>query len=292
MIKKEGYRFCVTSRPVMTLTHPLHVALANMAANFARLAEQKRLPAWEKLKIALRARSLDKFQILRTISRIHPEAEVHPTAVVEGSVIEKGAKVGAYAVVRFSYVGEKAFIDDHAGLKFSIVGNGAYIANNCVLFFSTVYPRAFLISGPYQFSLFGYDTALMNAIPSDYRLDGKSISVQTNRGVEDTGLRFVGSVIGHRTKIAAGVIIGPGRLIPNDLQILPDPARVITRVPADTPAHVPLFLIGGELVPATDSKPAKEKPDHVRGHLRQGPRRHPGVPGSTPGPNNPEGKNH
>lgn len=260
MIKKEGYRFGVTSRPVMAITHPLHLALANMAANFARLAELKRMSLPRKLLTLFRARSLDKFRILAAVSQIHPAAEIHPTAVVEGSVIEKGAKIGAYAVVRFSYVGENAFIDDHAGIKFSIVGNRSYIANNCVLFFSVVYPRAFLISGPYQFTLFGYDTAMMNAIPSDYRLDGEPIPVRTSRGLVSTGLRFVGSVIGHRTKIAAGIIIAPGRVIPNDLQILPDPARVIASVPDDLQPGSAYYLIGGRLEPAPRPNKKSQEP--------------------------------
>lgn len=259
MIKKEGYRFGVTSRPVMAITHPLHLALANMAANFARLAELKKMSLAGKLLTVLRARSLSKFRILAAVSRIHPEAEVHPTAVIEGSVIEKGAKIGAYAVVRFSYVGENAFIDDHAGIKFSSVGSRSYIANNCVLFFSVVYPRAFLISGPYQFTLFGYDSAMMNAIPSDYRLDGEPIPVRTSRGLVSTGLRFVGSVIGHRSKIAAGVIIAPGRIIPNDIHILPDPARVIASVPDDLQPGSTYCLIGGRLVSAAPpNKKSKE----------------------------------
>ena len=249
MIGKEAYRFCVTSRPIMVIHHPLHLALANLAANFARLAELKKGSWWRKLLTLARARSLNKFRILSAVSQIHPAAEVHPTAVIEGSVVEKGAKIGAYAVVRFSYVGENAFIDDHAGLKFSIVGRGAYIANNCVLFFSTVYPRAFLISGPFQFTLFGYDTAVMNAIPSDYRLDTRTISIPTRHGIADTGLRFVGSVIGHRTRIAAGIIIAPGRMIPNDVTIYPDPARVIQKIPDSLPPNASYHLINGRLIP-------------------------------------------
>ncbi|MBF0501008.1 MAG: hypothetical protein HQM09_12795 [Candidatus Riflebacteria bacterium] len=299
MIKKEGYRFGVTSRPAMAITNPLHLALANMAANFARLAELKKMSWPQKIFTLIRARSINKFRILATVSRIHPEAEVHPTAVIEGSIIEKGAKIGAHAVVRFSYVGQNAFIDDQAGIKFSVVGNGAYIANNCVLFFTTVYPRAFLISGPYQFSLFGYDSAMMNAIPSDYRLDGESITIRTTRGVVSTGLKFVGSVIGHRTKIAAGVIVAPGRMIPNDIQILPDPARVLSSVPDDIPINTPLFLISGKLVPAhaqtarpsssavtsQANNPSKETHRNERGHLRQGPGR------LSRGSRHPQGKN-
>ena len=291
MIKKDGYRFCVTSRPVILLTHPLHLALANMAANFARLAELKKMTLWEKVVTLAKARSLNKFKILGAVSRVHPEAEVHPTAVIEGSVVEKGAKIGAYAVVRFSHVGENAFIDDHAGLKFSVVGKEAYVANNCVLFFTVAYPRAFLISGPYQFSLFGYDTAMMNSIPADYRMDGSSVPVQTATGVKDTGLKFVGSVIGHRTKIAAGVIIAPGRLIPNDLLIFPDPARVINKVPASLPKDEPLFLISGQLIPQSTLS-TKEKTAHEPGHLPQGAGSHSGVARHSSRKNHHQSPNH
>ena len=276
MIKKEGYRFSVTSRPAVLVTNSLHLALANMAANFARLAGLKRMPLWRKIWTLAKARSLNKFKVLGAVSEIHPEAEVHPTAVIEGSVVEKGAKIGAYAVIKFSYVGENAFIDDHAGIKFSVIGREAYIANNCVMFFSVVYPRAFLISGPFQFSLFGYDSALMNAIPADYRLDGETISVKTSSGVKDTGLRFVGSVIGHRTKIAAGVIIAPGRMIPNDLLILPDPGRVIQSVPAGIDGREPLFLVGGRLVPFSQLS-RKETSTHESRDLPEGAGSHPGV---------------
>lgn len=295
MIGKDGYRFCVTSRPILSITHPLHLAMANMAANFARLADLKKMSLFEKIGTVLRARSLNKFHILAAVSRIHPEAEVHPTAVVEGSVVEKGAKIGAYAVVKFSWVGEKAFVDDHAGIKFSVIGRESYIANNCVTFFSVTYPRCFLISGPYQFSLFGYDSAMMNAIPSDYRLDGKPVSIKTRRGVMSTGLRFVGSVLGHRTKIAAGIIVAPGRMIPNDLTIFPDPARVIQSVPEALKPGAPYFLVGGKLVQnsekvqmpgETKSAPDKHRAFHSR------PRRNPRPRGVVESPKEKEKTRH
>ena len=237
MLNKDNFKYSITTRPIVALTEPLHIGLANIAANFARIARLRKPGLWPGLKAlwaGLTAFSIDKTTIkaraLRALSVISPTAEVHPTAVVEGSIIGPKAKIGAYAVVRFSVVGEGAFVDDHAGLKFSTIGDGAYIANNNVLFFSTVYPRAFLISGPYQFCCFGYDTAIMNSIPTDYRLDGKTIKVKTKHGLQDTGLRFAGSIIGHGTRIAAGLIFGPGRAIPKELTLYPDPARVLTKV--------------------------------------------------------------
>lgn len=249
MIGKDHFKFCVTSKAIVRLCEPIHIAMVNMAANFARLARFRKLGAAEKLGVLFRARSINESKILGALSVVEKGAKVHPTAVIEGSVVKAGAVIGAYAVVRFSVIGGGAYIDDHSAVKFSVVGENAYIANNNVIFFSVVYPRAFLISGPYQFSCFGYDSAIMNSIPSDYRLDGKTISVMCSDGVKDTGLRFAGSIIGHRTKIAAGLIIAPGRMIPNDVMLYPDPAMVVTKVPeAAAERKGAWFLIGGKLV--------------------------------------------
>lgn len=251
MIGREEYRFGLTARALLALRHAIHIPLANMAANLARLARFRSLSPLGKLRTLARSRSLGKARLLAALSTVDPSAEVHPTAVVEGSVVRAGAKIGAYAVVRHSVIGERAFVDDHAGVKFSVVGSGAYVANNCVLFFTTVYPRAFLISGPYQFSCFGRDSAIMNSIPSDYRLDGGTVKVATDSGVRDTGLRFAGSVIGHRTRIAAGLILAPGRAIPNDLELYPDPRRVLSRIDASLPpGGGRFFLVDGKLVAA------------------------------------------
>ncbi|MBI4858963.1 MAG: hypothetical protein HY815_01615 [Candidatus Riflebacteria bacterium] len=256
MLGKDNFRFSVTTRPILALTEPVHIGLASMAANFARLGRLRKpgpVGALRALLAILTAFSLDretlKARALRALSRIDPTARVHPTAVVEGSVIGPGARIGAYAVVRFSVVGADAFVDDHAGIKFSIIGDRAYIANNNVIFFSTVYPGAFLISGPYHFCCFGYDSAIFNSIPSDYRLDGKTIKVATSRGVQDTGLRFGGSIVGHKTRIAAGLIFPPGRAIPGGVTLYPDPARVVGNIDPDLPRRGQVwYLKDGRLV--------------------------------------------
>jgi len=258
MLGKDGFKYSVSTRPLMCLTEPLHIGLMNIAANFARVARLRRpgllggLKAlWAALTACTLNRTAIKARVLRALSVVDRRAEVHPTAVIEGSVIGPGAKIGAHAVVRCSVVGAKAFIDDHAGIKFSVIGEGAYVANNNVIFFTTVYPRAFLISGPYQFCCFGRDTAIMNSIPTDYRLDGKTITVATEQGLQDTGLRFAGSIFGHGTRVAAGLIIGPGRVVPGGLTLYPDPARVLTRIPTDLPEQGPVwFLKDGRLTDA------------------------------------------
>jgi carbonic anhydrase/acetyltransferase-like protein (isoleucine patch superfamily) len=264
MLNKDNFKYSITTRPIVALTEPLHIGLANIAANFARIARLRKpgigggLKAlWAGLTAFSLKRATIKARILESVSVISPTAEVHPTAVIEGSVIGSGAKIGAYAVVRFSVVGERAFIDDHAAIKFSTIGDRAYISNNNVIFFCTVYPGAFLISGPYHFSCFGKDSAIMNSIPTDYRLDGKTIKIKTKHGVQDTGLRFAGSIIGHRTRIAAGLIFSPGTSIPGDLTLYTDPARVCSRIDPDLAKKGNVwFLKDGKL---TDEFLKKEK---------------------------------
>jgi carbonic anhydrase/acetyltransferase-like protein (isoleucine patch superfamily) len=242
MLNKDNFKYALTRKMIMSVCEPLHIGLANVAANCARIARYKKPGFFNGLKaisavfktiltsVTLKKQALVS-GVLRCFSQIHPSASIHPTAVIEGSVIGPNAKIGAYAVVRFSVIGEKVFVDDHAGIKFSVLGEGSYIANNNVIFFTTVYPGAFLISGPYHFSCFGRNSAIMNSIPSDYRLDGKTIKVMTSKGLMDTGLKFAGSIFGHNTRVAAGLIFAPGRAVPNNLTLYPDPGRVITSVP-------------------------------------------------------------
>lgn len=277
MLGKDSFKFALTSRPLMAVTQPIHIGLLNMAANLARVALFRSPAPGSLVKSVFRAVSAGlrgggkggvAASVLSGLSQIHPSAIVHPTAVVEGSIIGPGARVGAYAVIRFSVIGEGAFIDDHAGIKFSIIGDGAYIANNNVIFFTTAYPGAFLISGPYQFCCFGRDTAIMNSIPSDYRLDNRTIQVRTEKGLQDTGLRFAGSIVGHGTRIAAGLIIAPGRVIPGGLTLYPDPARVLSSISGEVlslaervrskegseNSAAALFLIQGKLCEAASGK--------------------------------------
>jgi len=58
--------------------------------------------------------------------RIHPEASVAPSAVVEnGANIGKGAKIDAFAYIGPGVqIGENAKIGSHASIRFSLVGNG------------------------------------------------------------------------------------------------------------------------------------------------------------------------
>ena len=62
---------------------------------------------------------------------------------------------------------------------------------------------------------------------TDYRFDGKNITVLKNGMVVDTGNRILGSCVGHGAYLAAGTIVAPGRAIPNGTRIVPKCGLII-----------------------------------------------------------------
>src|SRR5207237_1434249 len=66
-------------------------------------------------------------------NRIARGAEIHPSAIVEGSVIGAGARIGALCVVRYSVIGESARLHDGAKVEYSVVGKGSWLMHDLVL---------------------------------------------------------------------------------------------------------------------------------------------------------------
>jgi hypothetical protein len=89
--------------------------------------------AWLRALVGRRSGGL-KRRLSLAYARIHPTADIHPTAVIEGSVIEANVKVGAHAVVRYSHIGERAVLHDGAKVEFSVVGPGSWLMHDLVCY--------------------------------------------------------------------------------------------------------------------------------------------------------------
>lgn len=158
-------------------------------------------------------------------------------------------KIGAHAVVRMSSIGDGCDIGDGAVIRHSVMGEGTVVFDNLNLNFAVTYPEVFLIHGPYNLSVFGKQSALFATILSDFRLDGKPIRIEIDNQFLPCSCPFIGSFIGHRTRVAGGSIIAPGRLIPNDLLIFPSTASTLTVIDTNLPTAVPLTIEKGKLEP-------------------------------------------
>ena len=233
-------------RPLVQIRIAADILFANIAHLNIRFAELVRSRVRRTL-LALRARSLQPARLLSRMNKIGAGCDIHPTACLEGAEIGARVQIGAHAVVRMSSIGDDCQIGDGSVVKHSVIGNGSVLFDDLTVGFVVCYPETFLIHGPYHLSVFGRSSAMFATILDDFRIDGKPIQLMRDGALLPYPLPFMGCFVGHRTRVAGGSIISPGRSIPNDLLILPSPDAVLGRIPAGLPRGVPLFIQHGTL---------------------------------------------
>jgi|CXWL01.1.fsa_nt_gi hypothetical protein len=153
---------------------------------------------------------------------VHPSAQVHPTAVIEGSIIEAGAQIGAHCTVRYSMVGQGAKLHDGAKVEFSVVGRNSWLMHDLVLYRCHVENDVFLIHGPYQFSGFQTGSAAFATIMMDYRPDAKPIKIETSDGLRPFGGRFLGAILREGARTLGGSMLAPGAVVPENVWLAAD----------------------------------------------------------------------
>ena len=224
--------FRVGAAMVQQVDHWSHIVRANHLCLAARM-ETARVD-WEStgffgrclrvLGVLWRARSLNGWKIAAAMTERGKDVKVHPTAVVEFSVLQDGCDIGPHAVVRGSIIGAGAKVDAHANVNASIVDSGAKIGRFAFLNLCTVYPKAFVSSGDgFQASVFGRESFLAWGSTILDLSFGASIKIETDGPGSprvDSGHHFLGAAIGHRAVVGNGVKIRYGASVPNDGMIV------------------------------------------------------------------------
>lgn len=243
-------RYPVTTSIVVSVEHWVHILWLNQLAFGIRWVDLvlRQRPLWALVK-TLSALSFNIEKIMHRLVSRGPRCKIHPTAYISGSIIEEGAVVGPNVTIRNSYVGSNAVIQDHAVILNSVVGKDALILENTFLVSSTCYPESTVGNYKLQVSLIGRG-AYVNAWAGfvDAKFVG-SVNVSHNGELASTERSFLGSVVGHRAKVAAKVLIHPGREIPNDTVIVMRPDEVVSVVPDNIEPNQPLVRHAGTLVP-------------------------------------------
>ena len=195
---------------------PFHLLQLNMAMNINRDIWLRKLVPAAHAKNMRHLNTRLYFLGLRVANRKGRGCRIHPTAVLEGVTLGDNVTIGAYAVIRLSSIGSGTTIEDQASVTYSVLGENNFIANKNHVAFCMTYDNVFLIHGPYQFSVFGEDTAVFAVINCDVRMDKRTIRISTENGLLDSRQHLLGVAYGHRAKVAGGNIVAPGRVIPND----------------------------------------------------------------------------
>lgn len=239
------------------LRHWSHLLRVNLLALAARAEEAR--AEWEgsgffgKLGMAWpvlrRAGWPAPRRIARALAPWGRGVEVHPTAIVEASELGDGVKVGPFAIVRGCVVGAGARIDEYASAQVSVVGPRARLGRGAMLNLCVMMEGSFVSSGNgYQVCVFGRDSFVaVSATMLDLSF-GATVRADDEGRRVDTGDHFLGGAIGHRARVGAGVRIGYGVAIPNDLLVVAPPAELVRHVPEGLSGTV--TVADGVLVPA------------------------------------------
>lgn len=219
MCGNRSYFIPMTERFVAQIDHWVNLWATNIVAILAGGARLQKSSRAKLLFLALRARSFNRWKILRQLNKFGRNCDIHPTAYVEGSIIGDDVVIGAGSVVRESVIGEGSFIGNGVVVEESVIGEGSTILNGHILY-SVLYPHSFSVAEMVSASLVGRDTFVgLNSTLTDFRLDEKNVTVLKNGIAVDSGNTFLGSCLGHGVYLGSGCIIAPGRSVPNGLRL-------------------------------------------------------------------------
>lgn len=233
--------FAFTARVAMRVQHWVHVLKANhlaMMAGIAELKDRSKLRnALAIFWIALKSFPPNEARVMRALVQRGKGVKIHPSAVVEASILGDGVKIGAHAVVRGSVLGANVTVGDFAYVQMSVLGPGAVVTKRATAEFAVLYPEAVL--GHYaQMSVLGRAAFVATeAILLDMK--GKGDVPVEHRGAQvSSGQRFLGACIGHGAFVGAGVFLRHGIAVPNGASLVKHPEEIV-----------------GAILPAADGKP-------------------------------------
>ncbi len=226
--------------------------IALSALGRERAAEFAEAPWWTKLSTTVsvlwRAGRLREAEVLRALSRVGARAKLHPTAVIEACELGDDVEVGAGAVLRGVVVGDGARIEPMAHVTASSIGRRATVGRQTHLALCVLAEGAYVSAGVgHQATLFGRESFTALGVCTFDLSFGQPISVESAAGRVSAGTFFLGSAIGHRARVGAGVRLGYGMAVPNDAFLVAPAADVLRRWPE--PISGPATIADGAAVP-------------------------------------------
>jgi acetyltransferase-like isoleucine patch superfamily enzyme len=222
-------RIPVSDTLLIQVDHWANLWAVNIAFLLAEVARLRKAPWPRLLALALRARSTNRWNVLRKLNRIGRDCDIHPTAYIEGSTIGDRVSIGAGSVIRLSHVGSGASIGSNATVECSVIGEGCALDSMSGAFASVLYPGTASSAKLVYISVCGRDSFLADGVYlSDFRFDRKNVTVMKNGAVVDTDNVGLGACLGHGVYLGAGCVVAPGRAIPNGLRLVPGDERTVS----------------------------------------------------------------
>jgi acetyltransferase-like isoleucine patch superfamily enzyme len=244
----EGLDVALTREAVLHVRHWSHLPVANYVALFAHWFDFTPARICRYLGAVLRAGWPSPARILRKLVVRGRRCKIHPSAVVEASVLGDGAEIGPLAIVRASFIGDGAKIDAHAQVNYSSIGPAAFVSFYTICNFCVLYPEAMLSLIGTQMGVIGRRaTVLGGSLLMDVRDPYLERDVPVMDGGErvPSGRKVLGPCIGPDAVIGAGVRLAPGLAVPASAYLVGDPDAVVRRIDGALAPRAPHSTFAG-----------------------------------------------
>jgi len=258
--------YAFTLQAVKHVCHWSHILDVHFQALFERWGDLTWKKVLSYLWRILTAFSLNKYKIMGRLLYKGRGCDIHPSAVVEASLLGDGVKIGPNAVVRGSVIGNGVKVDEHAEVLFSAVGDNSVCAWRSRVNFSVLYPRSLVSYPAVQTCVVGEGAVHTGgAFPIDMKLDfvhhNTEVPVLHHGKVVGSGKQFLGACFGHGSVIGSGQWLTCGLEVPNGAFLVRDPLHVVKRVPEDVPTGEPMAVRNGKVTGLIGSgkDPGKKK---------------------------------
>lgn len=245
----------VTSTVVMRVRHWVHILRASHIAPAVFLVEAAAAHPVRSAWIALKAMRLSKEAMLRAARRhavyCGRNVHIHPSAVVEASVIGDDVTIGPHASVIGSVIGNGCYIEDRAHVNVSTLGPKTVVSRNSSMSATVTFGDTDACANGIQACVIGPRVGLTSfARPLDI-VPGGEVMVMDGGKKRSVGPLPCGVAFGPDTFIGAGVTIAAGRSIPAGTRVLQDGANILRRI-GESVAHQTVRVIDGRAEPMGD----------------------------------------
>lgn len=234
----------LTSSVVLRVRHWVHVLRASHLAPQVHLLERglqdPLRSAWRAL-LGLRPTAFAREAAWkRQFVFLGRNCSIHPTAIVEGSIIGDDVTIGPGAIVLQSIIGSGTRIEQRTHISQSTIGRRNFISLNTSMQACVTFDDADPCANNLQACVVGARaglTSFVRALDTVLHDDGRPagpLHVLDGADKRPVGELPCGACFGPDTYVGANVTIAAGRVIPAGVRLVTAPSELLRRIPADT----------------------------------------------------------
>ncbi|MDP2342150.1 MAG: hypothetical protein Q8O67_14430 [Deltaproteobacteria bacterium] len=229
----------LTSTVALRVRHWLHVLRASHLAPQVWLIERALgdpLRSAARALLGLRPSSTARFMAWkRQFVFRGRNCVIHPSAIVEASVIGDDVIIGPQAVVLQSVIGDGVVIEQRAHVAQSTLGPRTFVSLNSSMQACVTFADADACANNLQACVVGARTGLTSFARALDSVVGGEVRVDDDGALRSVGELPCGVAFGPGSYVGANVTIAAGRTIPAGVRVVGAPAGVLRRVGAEAP---------------------------------------------------------